>query len=263
MRQKIAFDYLVGTLLRGVLIATMITLLCLSVPMHAEEANQAQVVSGPDFKIVIQSVEKSGTLNGQPLYTLSFRFDFNNRDKIFLQDFGDIGAHGEISYLSTSKVVDFWSSEQKQRLTTVKFQETGASRGEADEMPAPREFPSVKRQSAWPRNLPAQLTVLKVVNKYYPTGAHPWIEHDTQFFETVYKPLGSLPRGILGRVALRISFPTVPNSDPYNIDVQAAIQERRRLEDWRSDNISPETSSSAETFLGLFAADLEKASGSQ
>jgi hypothetical protein len=75
--------------------------------------------------------------------------------------------------------------------------------------------------------------------------------------------MGSLPRGILGQVALLISFPTVPNSDPYYIDVQAAIQEKRHLEEWRSDSVSPATSASADTFLALFAADLERASGSQ
>jgi len=94
-------------------------------------------------------------------------------------------------------------------------------------------------------------------------GPRAWIENDTRYFETLFELLGSLPRGILGEVALLISFPTVPNSDPYNINVQAAIQEWRRLEDWRNDNISPETSSSAKTFIALFAADLERASGSQ
>jgi hypothetical protein len=229
----------------------------------AQEANEVQVVAGPDYKIVTQSVEKSGTLDGQPLYTLSYRFDFHNRDKIFLQEFGNIEASGELSYLSPSKVVEFWSRDRKEKLATVEFRETAASRsGEAEEMPALKVFLPVKRKSPWPIKVPAQL-ILKVVNKHYPTGAHPWIEKDTQYFETLFEPLGSLPRGILGRVALLISFPTVPNSDPYYLDVQTAIQERRRLEDWRSEGISPETSSSAETFVSLFAADLEKASGSQ
>jgi hypothetical protein len=232
--------------------------------VRAQEASKTQVVSGPDYKIVSQSVEKSGSLNGQPLYTLSYRFDFHNRDKIFLQEFGNIEANGELSYLSPSKVVEFWSRDRREKLATVEFQETGASRGgEAEEMPALKTFLPVKRPSPWPRNVPAKLNVLKVVTKYYQSGARAWIENDTQYFETLFEPLGSLPKGILGQVALLISFPTVPNSDPYNIDVQAAIQERRRLEDWRNDNISPETSNSANTFIALFAADLERASGSQ
>jgi hypothetical protein len=198
------------------------------------------------------------------LYTLSYRFDFHNRDKIFLQDFGNIEASGEVSYLTPSKVVEFWSLDRKEKLAAVEFQETAASRsGEADVMPAIKEFLPVKRQSPWSAKEPAQLNILKVINRYYPSGAHPWIENDTQYFETVFKPLGSLPRGILGQVALLISFPTVPHSDPYNVDVQVAIQERRRLEDWRSDGINPATSESAETFLGLFASDLQNASGSQ
>jgi hypothetical protein len=236
--------------------------LCICV--RAEDTGQAQVVSGPDFKIVSKSVEKSGTLDGRPLYTLSYRFDFQNRDKIFLQDFGNIEASGEVSYLTSSKVVEFWSRDRKEKLTTVEFQETAASRsGETDELPAIKKFLSVKRESPWSANVPAQLNILQVINKYYPSGAHPWIENDTQYFETVFKPLGSLPRGILGRVALLISFPTVPTLDPYNIDVQVAIQERRRVEDWRDDGISPATSESVETLLALFAADLQKASRSQ
>jgi hypothetical protein len=241
----------------------MLVLCNVCISVHGQDAAQPQVVSGPDFEIVNLSAEKSAAFNEQPLYTLSFRFDFHNRDKIFLQDFGNIAARGEISYLSSSKVVDFWSSDRKEKLTTVEFKETAASRGEADQLPLLKEFLSVKRQSSWPRNLPAQLNIIKVVNKYYPTGARPWIENDKQYFETAYKPLGSLPRGVLGQVALLVSYPIVPNSDPYNIDLQMAIQERRSLEDWRSNNISLDTSSSAETLLALFVADLEKAAGSQ
>jgi len=234
------------------------------VGIHAQEAKQPQVVTGPGYKIVARSIEKSAILNGKPLYTLSYHFDFQNRDKIFLQEFGNIEASGELSYMSPSKVVEFWSRDQKEKLATVEFQETGASRAtEVDEMPSPKVFLPVTRQSSWPKNLSAQTKILKVVSQHYPTGARAWIENDTQYFETLFEPLGSLPRRILGQIALLISFPTAPNSDPYNINVQAAIQERRRLEDWRSNNISPETTSSAETFLGLFVADLEKASGAQ
>jgi hypothetical protein len=263
MSQKPKFNYLLGTSSAGVQKMILLILWSMCICVQAQDTNQAQVVSGLDFQIVIQSVERQGTFEGRPLYKLSYRFDFHKRDQIFLKDFGNIEAQGELSYLTLSKVVEFWSRDRKDKLTTVEFQETASPKGEPDELPSLKEFLHVKRESPWPVNLPAQLNILKVVNKYYPTGAHPWIEHDTQYFETVYKPLGSLRRGILGRVALLISFPTVPNSDPYNIDIQAAIQERRRLEDWRNDSISPETSSSAEAFLAFFAAELEKASGSQ
>lgn len=244
------------------MILLMLWVVCIGV--HAQETSQTQVVTGPDYKIVSRLVEKSASLNGQPLYTLAYRFDFQNRDKIFVQDFGNIDASGELTYLSPSKIVEFWSRDRKEKLATVELQETAASRsGEAEEMPALKEFLPVKRKSPWPQNLPAQVNILKVVYQNYPTGARAWIENDTQYFETLFKPLGSLPKRVLGQIALLITFPTAPNSNPYDIDVQAAIQERRRLEDWRSDNISPETSSSAETFLGLFVADLERASGSQ
>jgi len=232
--------------------------------MLAQETNQAQVVTGPDYKIVSQLVEKSATLNGQPLYTLSYHFDFRNRDNIFLSEFGNIETSGELSYMSPSKVVEFWSRDRKEKLATVEFQETGAPKGtEVDEVPPLKVFLSVMRKSLWPKNLPAQTNILKLVSQHYPTGARAWIENDTHYFETLFTPLGSLPRGILGHIALLISFPTTPNSDPYNVNLQAAIQERRRLEDWRSDNISPETTSSAETLLSSFVADLDKASREQ
>ncbi len=264
MSQKTAFDYLIATHLRGVPVAAMVFLFGVCMRMQAQELNQARAVSGPDFEIETQLVEKAGNLDGRPLYTLSYRFDFHNRDKIFLQNFGNIEAHGELRYLAPSKVVEFWSRDQKEKLTTVEFQETASSRSsDADKMPALADFLPVKRTSPWPKNLPAKLNVLKVVNTHYQSGARAWIENDTQYFETLYEPLGSLPRGLLGQIALLISFPDAPNSDPYNIDVRAAIQERRRLEDWRNDNISPETSSSANTFLALFTANLERASGSQ
>jgi hypothetical protein len=262
MSQTAAFDYRIVTHLRGVAIAVMVTLL--SAFFHTDaNADEGRVVSGPDFKIVTRSVQESGSLNEQPLYTLSYHFEFDNRDQIFLQEFGNIEARGELCYLTRSKVVEFWSRDKKEKLTTVEFQETAASRGDADKMPALTEFLTAKRTLAWPKKLPAKLNILKVVNTHYPSGARAWIENESQYFETLYEPLGSLPKGILGRVALLMSFPNAPNSDPYDIDVQTAIQERRRLEDWHSDNVSPETSSSAETFLALFAADLEKASGSQ
>jgi hypothetical protein len=115
---------------------------------------------------------------------LSYRFDFYTRDKIFLQDFGNIEAHGELSYLNPSKVVEFWSRDRKEKLTTVEFEETAASKGgEADEMPPLREFLPVKRESPWPVKLPAQLNILKVVNKYYPSGARPWIQDDIHYFD--------------------------------------------------------------------------------
>jgi hypothetical protein len=228
MNQNRKFTYLLGTHSFGVEIIIVFILWGVCIGVRAQEANEAQVVAGPDYKIVTQSVEKSGTLDGQPLYTLSYRFDFHNRDKIFLQEFGNIEAGGELSYLSPSKVVEFWSRDRKEKLATVEFQETAASRGgEAEEMPALKVFLPVKRKSPWPKNLPAQL-ILKVVNKHYPTGAHPWIEKDTQYFETLFEPLGSLPRGILGRVALLISFPTVPNSRNRTLKAGAVTRSARR-----------------------------------
>jgi hypothetical protein len=192
--QRAKSTYLLGTYLCGVLIMAVVILRSACISVHSQETDHAQVVSGPDYKIVSQSVEKSGTLDGRPLYTLSYRYEFHDRVKIFVQDFGNIEASGGVSYLTPSKVVEFWSQDKKAKLASVEFRETVAPRGgEADEMPALKEFLSVKRQSLWPKKLPAQLNILKVVNKHYPRGAHAWIENDTQYFETLFEPLGSLP----------------------------------------------------------------------
>jgi hypothetical protein len=275
MNQNRKFAYLLGSYRLGVQIIFVFILWGVCIGVHAQGASAAQVVAGPDYKIVAQTVEKSGTLNGRTLYTLSYRYDFHSRDKIFLQEFGNIEAKGELSYLSPSKVVEFWSRDRKEKLATVEFRETAASRsGEHEEIPPLEVFLPVNGtgiqtfhqlgyELPWPINVPTQLNILKVVDKCYPTGARAWIENDTQYLETSFRPLGSLPRGIFGRVALLISFPIVPNSDPYSIEVQAAIQERLRLEDWRYDNISPATFDSAKIFVVSFARDLEKASGSQ
>jgi hypothetical protein len=264
MSQKPKFNYLVRIHLVGVQEITLLLLWSVYICVHAQGTNLAKVISGPGFQIVTESVEQQGTFDGQPLYRLSYHFDFYNRDKIFLKDFGNIEARGELSYLAPSKVVEFWSSDQREKLTTVEFKETAAPKGDkGDELLPPGKFRPMKRESPWPASLPAQLNILKLINKYYPTGARPWIEEGFNYFETAFKPLGSLPRGTLGQVALLISFPATPNSDPYYINVQAAVQERLRLEDWRADDISAETSNSAENFVALFAADLQKASGIQ
>jgi hypothetical protein len=74
MRKKPKFSYLLGAHLIGSQKMAVLILWSACLSGYAQDTNQAQVVSGPGFQIVAQTVEKTSTLNGRPLYTLSYRF---------------------------------------------------------------------------------------------------------------------------------------------------------------------------------------------
>jgi hypothetical protein len=169
----------------------------------------------------------------KPAYLISFEYDFPNRSVVHLKGLGQVAAKGSFQYLSEDKELEFSEVGTKEVLVRVPINETiiVAAKPPLNQVPGENEFPPARRTYTWESPRALQERANAVLGKYF--NYVPRESKDTTFLATTFTPipLKGVPDGVLGEIALLITFPSGAGEKAFSFDVRSLIKEGRTLSD--------------------------------
>lgn len=174
----------------------------------------AQQVAGapPQGTVNVVSVVKVLTAKDTPAWAVAYEYDFPGRAAVRIAGLGTVPPKGSFRHLSNRADIEFSDAGTGAVLVKKPLAPTAvvAAKPPLNELPREEQFPAAFRTFPWkhPSSLQeAANTVLARYFRYLPNESN-----DTVFLTTTFAPLQaqSLPSGVLGRLALRFSFPHDP-----------------------------------------------------
>jgi hypothetical protein len=209
--------------------------------------------------VKVKSCVKVFIARGDPAYSLAYDYEFPGRAFVHVNGLGTIPGKGSYRYITRERTLEFRDASTGQILRQLPLGDTVivAAKPPLTEVPPDNQFPSAYRSFVW--DLPQSLkecanTVLGRYFRYYPHE-----DKDMTFLATTFTPLQlrGVPTGVLGQVALLLSFPYDPVTGKYSFHVQAIVREGRTLSDDFRPTSNPSIIRSADTFVDALIAEMK------
>ena len=192
-------------------------------------------------------------------YSIVFRYAFSGRQTVDLGPLGTVPAEGGFSFLTTERELVFRETSGGAILARVPLQETvqAAARPPLIKIPDESQFPPGHITISWPAQASFQdraNTVLARHFRYVPRT----IDGETKYFTTFATlPNRTFPRGTLGRVALLISLPAAPRTDPFQVRVRSLVLEGKTHSDELREPSNEEVTTEAARFVNALVSQLQ------
>jgi hypothetical protein len=191
-----------------------------------ENTNSSGTVKIKNCAKVFVAPDKTGL-------SVSYDYAFPGRSTVRISGLGEVPATGSFHYITLGKQLEFKDSTSGMLLARTPLVETVivAAKPPLNQIPNDGDFQTAFRSFTWVSSQNLQERTDAVLSRYF--RYLPREDHGTTFIATTFTQLqleGS-PHGVLGQVALLISFPyeTIPGK--YSFHIQTAIREGRSLSD--------------------------------
>jgi hypothetical protein len=181
----------------------------------------------------IRSAVKVFVATETPALRVAYRYDFRDRQTVYINGLGVVPAHGEFEYLTREPSLQVRDAPNGALLAQVPLKETiiVASRPPLNRVPVEKDFPPNFRSVAWNSSLPLQALLNVVLRKYF--SYMPRDDGKVSYVATTFTPLqvDRLPQGSTAQIALLFSFPHDAAAAEYWFRVHSLVEEGRALSD--------------------------------
>ena len=214
------------------LVAAMLTLTPCSAQEPASTAPALTDWFSESHNASITSMVKAKTADGQPIYKVSYKYDFGTAKPIYIKGIGNLSGKGQLAYLTYDPQIEFRESVSGPVLVVLKSHGTIGTLGVTIDLPQPRDFPQppLGREGRWGSKRPLQGMATETANKNK-LHAYAYEQDGLSYLTTSYTGLQGLPTNLIGQIALRISYPHRKGTDAGWYRVEYAARERRAKED--------------------------------
>jgi len=210
----------------------------------------------PHNSVEVKSVVKVFIAKNAAVFLLDYDYDFPEQSTVHIDGLGTVPAKGAFRYFSSLKTLVFRDDRTQNILAEVPLKETVvvAAKPPLNEVPSQAEFPPAFQSFVWEGASSFPAIANAVLGKYF--HYLPQEANGQTFFATTFTPLAlhDVPSGVLGQVALLLSFPYDRLTRKYSFHVQCIVREGRS----HSDEFRPTSNYSILQSADSFVADLVK-----
>jgi len=242
-----------------VLTPLLIPLLATSIALQTSRMAGGQASSGssqssPGSPVTLGPVLKL-TVNSNPLYRVSYTYDFPGQKDIYIRGVGTVSPKGRLNYLHSGETIEFLDSPSGNSLYVAKLEHpTILMGGSAPALPDEIQFPRESRRGHWRGQGPFAEKAFSVLEQYFRSGYRSFEKDSSLFYLTTYTEAPEAADGTRTQVSVLISHPAKSNPQDVAFTVAFTARERRSHTGWR-DAASDASRKSAETFVdGLLNA---------
>jgi hypothetical protein len=211
------------------------------VPVPSENDPAARVASsGParpntarsdGYEIAVTKVQPVPTDRRQTVYSIAYRYAFQNREQVEIEGLGPVSATGELSYLSPDSFLRF-HDRTGGSVITVPLKITRPPEGAAVDLPNDSDFKPVFLSGAWKSPSPFRDRLEVVLGRSF-AGYMPRYAKPISSYITPYLTLEAVPQNLRAQVALRVSFPYGTMKNQTGFRLQYAVRHRRvKSDEW-------------------------------
>ncbi len=204
---------------------SLLVALMLAVTMDLPVAGQT------DHEVDIRSAVKVFVGTDTPALRVVYRYDFRDRQTVYINGLGMVPAHGEFEYLTREPSLQVRDAPGGALLAEVPLKETivVAARAPLNRVPAEKDFPPDFRSDAWTSQHSLQERLNVVLRNYFSYMPHD--DSKVSSLATTFTPLqvDKLPLGSTAQIALLISFPHDVTAGKYWFRVHSLLEEGRTL----------------------------------
>jgi len=198
----------------------------------ASPAQEPQTHTLRDGRINVSRIVKVFISPTTPAYSITYEYRYPDHTSVHIANFGVAPASGKFNYLTTDQSLTIYG-EGGHLLTSVPIRETiiSAAKPPLNEIANETEFPSAHRAFPWRDRATFLARANSVLGRYF--RYRPSERDGKTFIITTFAPLEvpSARRGIIGQIAVLLSFPYNPEGDSYYFRVQSLIREGRTHSD--------------------------------
>ena len=210
---------------------------------------EPSVILGAVFKVAV---------NPNPLYRVSYSYDFPDRSQVYIRGVGTVGSKGSLSYLYSGEIVEFFDAPGGSALYVAKLERPITLMGAATPaIPEETQFPRESRRGRWRGQGPFAEKAFSVLEQYFHSGYRAFEKDTSVFYLTTYAKVSEAQDKTRTEVSVLLSYPAT--SDPRDVTFTLAFitRERRSHTDWRE--VTSDTSQkSAETFIDKLLDALQR-----
>ncbi len=208
--------------------------LLVALPFLGQQASDqvpssSEVMVIPGSTLAALSIVKIRVNPDTPAFSIAFDYNFPGRSYVHIVGLGIVPAKGRFRYLSLARSIEFRDVVNGDRLGTLPLIETAivAAKPPLNEVPSESQFPEQFRSFQWESSDSFHVHADAVLGRYF--RYLPSERNHTTYIVTTFAPLQlqNLPSGVLGQVALLLSFPYNKNSGSYSFHIQSLVREGR------------------------------------
>lgn len=209
-------------------------------------------------KAHLMGFTKVKTLDGIPMYKVSYQYDFSDARSVYIKGIGDVAAKGMYAYLTRDPNIEFRESSTGAILAVLRSSDPYQPEDVSIELPDYKDFlqPPISREGQWGSARPFQemSTATIAKKKLY---AYAYQQDGVSYLVTSYTGLEGMPKNLVGQISLRVSYPYRKGSKINWYRVEYTARERRlREEKWIIPARTPELYMACNKFVDLFVTEL-------
>ncbi len=238
----------------------LVALCCLT----AAGANQGAGLTEPDRgtnldnRVDVKHVVKVLITRLTPAYSIEYGYRFPGRTRVRIQNVGLASASGHFRYLTTDESLVFRDADLGTVLADVPLHATitPAAKPPLNEIANETDFPAAYRAFRWRGREGLLLRANSVLGRYF--RYRPFERDGRTFIVTTYSPLEirGVREGVLGRVALLVSYPYDAATGVYDFHVQSLVREGRTHSDEFRLTSDPALIQAADAFVDNLTAEI-------
>ena len=197
-----------------------------------------------------------------PALSVDYEYSFPGRTRVHIRNFGIAPASGRFSYVTTDDALVIEDADSGRLLASVRLRETitVAARPPVTEIANETDFPPGFRSYRWRSSQPLSDRANAVLGKYF--RYRPFEQDGHTFLVTTFTELRGLPEGIVGVIALLVSFPYDAATGTYDFHIQPLVREGRSHSDELRATTNPVVAHAADAFVDRIVAEIQHWSGS-
>ncbi len=204
-------------------------------------------------------VGKVKTTLGDPIYKVSYEYDFGSSKTVYIKGVGQVPGKGKLTYLSHNSSVEFRESIAGPILAVAKTESLIPIINGTVDLPLPSHFPQppLGRDTRWDSKQSFQeIATETTTNKRF--QAYAYEQDGVAYLTTTYCFIEGLPKNLIGQIALRLSYPYRKDGGTTWYRVEVATRERRLKEaDWIMPARSLEMQMASNMFLDQFLKEID------
>jgi hypothetical protein len=228
--------------------------------VQAVGPSQAEGAADLANRVNVKRVVKVFITKTTPAYSIEFEYKFPDRTKVHIQNIGIASASGHFNYLTTDDSLMFRDADSGAMLTNIRLRETitSAAKPPLNEIANETDFPAAYRSYRWQGHEGLPLRANSVLGKYF--RYRPSERDGRTFIMTTFSPLEvrGVREGILGQIAVLVSFPYDAATDTFDFHVQSLVREGRTHSDEFRPTSNPMLIRAADAFIDNLVAEIQR-----
>jgi hypothetical protein len=227
------------------------------------KASPATKSTSSPAKVDIKNCVRVFVATDRPAYSVSYDYAFPGRTSVLVSGLGEVPASGSFHYLTQGQQLEFRDASSGAVLLQVPLAETivVAAKPPLNVVPSENDFQAAFRSFTWDSSANLLERANAALGKYF--RYLPRQDRGVTFIVTTFTPLQlqNAPKGVLGQVALLVSFPYDPASGKYSFHIQTVVREGRALSDDYRATGDPGIVRAADAFVDGLIAEMKTGGG--